>query len=181
MHLHLHARRRRVELIAAGLIVVSIAGEVCSLSVADARTTDAPRTTRITPPTTLPPDGKQIFATTCAACHQATGQGVEGTFPPLAGSDWVTGDEAKLVRIVLHGLTGPVEVAGETYTGAMPAWGGVLKDPDVAAVTTYIRSSWGNQAAPITEARVASIRAATASRKTPWTAAELAQLPSLAK
>lgn len=120
------------------------------------------------------PDGKTVYSTTCAACHQATGEGVEGTYPPLAGSEWVNGDEAKVVRIVLGGLTGPVEVAGETYSGMMPPWGGVLKDADIAAVLTYVRSTWGNKAAPITAAKVAAIRAATASRTAPWTIPELA-------
>jgi mono/diheme cytochrome c family protein len=86
----------------------------------------------------------------------------------------VNGDEEKIARIVLHGLTGPVEVAGETYSGMMPPWGGVLKDPELAAVLTYIRSSWGNKATPVTAAKIASIRAATTARTTPWTAAELA-------
>jgi len=127
------------------------------------------------------PDGKTVFSTTCAACHQATGQGVDGTFPPLAGSEWVTGDDAKLVRIVLQGLTGPVEVAGETFNSAMPAWGAVLNDADIAAVTTYIRGAWGNKATPITTARITSLRAATKARTTPWTAAELAQIPKASK
>jgi len=122
------------------------------------------------------PDGKVVYSTTCAACHQATGEGVEGTYPPLAGSEIVNGDEAKVIRIVLHGLTGPVEVAGETYSGMMPPWGGVLKDPELAAVLTYVRSAWGNKAAPVTVSKVAAIRAATASRTTPWTAAELANV-----
>ena len=122
------------------------------------------------------PDGKVVYSTTCAACHQATGEGVEGTYPPLAGSEIVNGDENKVIRIVLNGLTGPVEVAGETYSGMMPPWGGVLKDPEIAAVLTYVRSTWGNKGAPITTAKVAAIRAATASRTTPWTAAELANV-----
>jgi mono/diheme cytochrome c family protein len=120
------------------------------------------------------PDGSRIFTTTCAVCHQASGEGVEEKYPPLAGSEWVADDDAKLVRIILHGLTGPVEVAGQTFSGAMPAWGGVLKDPDIAAVATYVRGAWGNKAAPVTAARVKQIRAATSARKTPWTVAELA-------
>ena len=120
------------------------------------------------------PDGKQVFSTTCAACHQATGEGVPGVYPPLAGSEWVTGDDAKVVRILLHGVTGPIEVAGETFNSMMPPWGATLKDADIAAVLTYVRSTWGNKGAPISAAKVASIRAATASRTTPWTAAELA-------
>jgi mono/diheme cytochrome c family protein len=119
------------------------------------------------------PDGKQVFSTTCAACHQVTGEGVPGVYPPLAGSEWVTGDDAKLVRILLHGVTGPIEVAGETFNSMMPPWGATLKDADIAAVLTYVRSTWGNKGAPISAARVASIRAATTSRTTPWTVAEL--------
>ena len=120
------------------------------------------------------PDGKQVYSTTCAACHQVSGEGTAGVFPPLAGSEWVNGDDAKVVRILLHGVTGPIEVAGETYNGMMPPWGGTLKDADIAAVLTYVRSAWGNKAAPVTAAKVASIRAATSSRTAPWTAAELA-------
>ena len=120
------------------------------------------------------PDGKQVYATTCAACHQATGEGVPGVFPPLMGSEWVTGDEGKLARIILHGVTGPIEVAGETFNGMMPPWGGTMKDADIAAVLTYVRSAWGNKAAPVTTEKVASVRAANSSRTTPWTAAELA-------
>ena len=120
-------------------------------------------------------DGKKVYSATCAACHQATGEGAAGTYPPLAGSEYVTGEEGKLARVVLHGLAGEIEVQGETYNGAMPAWGAVLNDADIAAVLTYIRSAWGNKAAPVTAATVAQIRAATASRKTPWTAQELAK------
>lgn len=126
----------------------------------------------------MPPDGAKIFAATCAACHQVSGDGLEDRYPPLNGSEWVTGDEAKLIRIVMHGLTGPVDVAGQTFDGAMPAWGGVLKDPEIAAVASYVRGAWGNKAAPITAASVTSIRSATITRKTPWTMAEIAQIPA---
>ncbi|HEV7993446.1 MAG TPA: cytochrome c [Gemmatimonadaceae bacterium] len=173
MHRRHDSRRRRAALITFGLVAAASAGTLRTLSVAEARSTGGHPVVRTS---ARAADGKQVYATTCAACHQATALGVEGTYPPLAGSEWVTGDEAKLVRIVLNGLTGPVEVAGETYSGAMPPWGGVLKDADIAAVTTYLRSSFGNKAAPVTEATVASIRAATKARTAPWTAAELAAL-----
>jgi len=158
MHLSVESRRRyRAALLALGLVTAA------SLVMATNAAAQSP-------------DGKTVYSTTCAACHQATGEGVEGTYPPLANSEWVNGDEAKVVRIVLHGLTGPVEVAGETYAGMMPPWGGVLKDADIAAVLPYVRSAWGNKAAPITAAKVAAIRAATTSRAAPWTAADLAQV-----
>jgi mono/diheme cytochrome c family protein len=129
----------------------------------------------------MPVDGAKLFATTCAACHQVSGDGLEDKYPPLNGSEWVTGDEQKLIRIVMHGLTGPVDVVGQTFDGAMPAWGGVLKDPEIAAVTSYVRSAWGNKAAPITAATVTAIRSATTTRKTPWTAAEIALVPATLK
>ena len=196
MYRRLESRRRRAALITLGLVAVAGAGMLSTRSVAEARGIDhavapqsrkAPaRRTAAKPvakqqPQQQGPDGKQVYSTTCAACHQATGLGVEGTYPPLAGSEIVEGDEGKVARIVLHGLTGPVEVAGETYSGAMPPWGGVLKDPEIAAVITYVRGAWGNHAAPVTAAKVASIRASNAARKTPWTAAELAQIPASAK
>jgi mono/diheme cytochrome c family protein len=76
--------------------------------------------------------------------------------------------------VVLHGLTGEIEVAGETVSGAMPPWGATLDDAQTAAVLTYIRSSWGNKAPAVTAATVGRVRQATASRLTPWTAKELA-------
>ena len=121
-----------------------------------------------------PRTGQQIYSTTCAACHQPNGDGNGDTYPPLAGSEWVTGSEARLARIILHGMTGEVEVAGQTYSGLMPPWKDVLKDEEIAAVMTYIRSNWGNKAPAVTAATVAGLRRAHASRTTPWTVAELA-------
>lgn len=123
-------------------------------------------------PAAPPRTGAQIFSTTCAACHQAQGEGTN-VYPPLAGSEWVQGDESRVVRIVLHGLIGDVEVQGQVYNGAMPAWGPTLSDAEIANVLTYIRSSFGNQALPVTTATVAQARAANAARTTPWTIPEL--------
>lgn len=121
------------------------------------------------------PDGARIYAATCIACHQATGLGIPGQFPPLVGSEWVTGSAERLIRIILHGLIGEIEVEGESFTGAMPTWGPSFKDEELAAVATYVRRSWGNKAAPVTTATVTRIRLATATRTTPWTARELQQ------
>lgn len=118
-------------------------------------------------------EGRKVYNRVCAACHQADGTGVPGTFPPVANSEWVTSDKGRLIRIILHGMTGEVVVDGETYSGMMPPWGAALKDPEVAAVATYVRNNFGNKASAVTAAEVASVRAATASRKTPWTAKEL--------
>ncbi len=92
-------------------------------------------------------EGKRIFGANCAACHQATGLGVAGAFPPVVGSEWVTGPEATVVRILLNGLGGPVKVKGATYNGAMPAWKESLSDDDIAHVITYLRQ-WAPNAAP---------------------------------
>jgi mono/diheme cytochrome c family protein len=126
-------------------------------------------------------DGAKVYATVCSSCHQANGQGVPGAFPPLAGSEWVTGDEARLVKIILHGVTGEIDVAGEMYAGMMPPWGGGLNDAEVAAVATYVRSTWGNKAPAVTAATVKRLRDQYASRKTPWTAQELAVSPETQK
>ena len=116
--------------------------------------------------------GAQIFSSTCAACHQAQGEGTD-KYPPLAGSELVNGDESRVVRIILHGLTGDVEVQGQVFSGAMPAWGPTLTDAEIAAVATYIRASWGNNALPVTTATVTQARSAHAGRTAPWTIPEL--------
>jgi len=113
-------------------------------------------------------DGGAIFAAKCVACHQATGQGIPGVFPPLAGSEWVMGADKILVLIPLHGINGPLQVKGAAYAGAMPAFD-ALADEEIAAVLTYVRSQWGNAAPAVGPATVAAGRAATRARSVPWT------------
>ena len=139
---------------------------------APASSVDMPR--RTAPAAAQPPDGKQLYETTCSACHQSSGLGLSDVYPPLAESEWVTGDEGRLIRVVLQGLTGEIEVAGETVSGAMPGWGATLDDAQIAAILTYIRVSWGNKAPAVTAAAVGRVRRATAGRGAPWTAKELA-------
>jgi mono/diheme cytochrome c family protein len=112
-------------------------------------------------------NGAQIYAGKCAGCHQATGAGVSGVFPPLANSPWVTGSDTRLVQILLHGIQGPIEVLGATYNGLMPAWKS-LSDEEIAAVASYVRSGFGNSAAPVSVATVAAERARTSARTAPW-------------
>jgi mono/diheme cytochrome c family protein len=114
-------------------------------------------------------NGMQLFTANCQACHQANGQGLSGVFPPLAGSEWVLGDEKVLSQILLHGLSGKIEVLGKTYQGSMPAFGSQLSDSEMAAVLTHVRSQWGNKAQPIAAEVVATGRAASATRSAPWT------------
>jgi len=105
-------------------------------------------------------DGKQLYSAKCAACHQGSGLGVAGVFPPLAASEWVVGSEKILSSILLHGVSGPLEVKGNLYNGMMPAFG-TLSDPEIAAVLTYIRSDWGNAATPVSAETVRAQREAT--------------------
>lgn len=102
-------------------------------------------------------DGAKIFETNCSSCHGANGQGIPGAIPPLAGNRVATGDAAKAIHIVKYGLTGTITVAGKTFNGQMPAWSGNLSNTDIAAVLTYVRSSWQNKASAISEAQVAAV------------------------
>jgi mono/diheme cytochrome c family protein len=125
--------------------------------------------------------GKRMYAQ-CAACHQMTGQGVPGAFPTLVGSDWVLGDEKRVIRIVLFGLQGPIEVEGTTYNGVMPAFGPRsgyrFSAQQVAAVLTYVRSEWGNDAPAISEQAVEEVLNELADRNPTqaWTVEELNQV-----
>jgi mono/diheme cytochrome c family protein len=122
-------------------------------------------------------DGAPIYAARCAACHQPTGAGLPGVFPPLAGSEWVTGKDEVLAKILLHGVTGELTVKGASFKGAMPAFKDQLKDEEIAAVATHMRSQWGNKASAVAAEVVAKARSETASRSTPWNGdAELAAL-----
>jgi mono/diheme cytochrome c family protein len=111
-------------------------------------------------------NGKQLFAANCAACHQATGKGLPGVFPPLDGSEWVTGDERALANILLHGINGEITVAGNVFKGAMPAFQ-QLGDAELAAVASYVRSEWSNKAPPLAADLFAAERKA-AVRSTPF-------------
>ena len=113
-------------------------------------------------------DGEQVYGTVCITCHQADGNGLQGAFPPLAGSAVATGDAEVSIKIVLSGLTGEMTRGGATYNGMMTPWGGTMSDADIAAVLTYVRSSFGNSADAVTEAQVAEVRAATSSQTTPY-------------
>lgn len=118
-------------------------------------------------------DGEELYMTRCMSCHQANGDGISGVFPPLTNSEWVTGDKGRLIRLILNGMAGEVEVNGVIYTGAMPPWNTFLNDEQVAAVLTYIRSSWGNEANEVTVEEVAAVREATKDKKDQWTAEDL--------
>lgn len=120
--------------------------------------------------------GERLFKNNCQACHQATGQGVPGAFPPLAGSPWVVGDDHRIVKIVLRGMQGPIEVLGNEFNGNMPSYGenGLgWNDRDIAAVTTWVRQAWGNGAPPVEEATVALVREEIADHSGHWDPADI--------
>lgn len=122
-------------------------------------------------------NGEELFAR-CTVCHMADGNGMPGAFPPLAGSEWVTGPAARPIAVLLHGLQGEIKVKGTTYNSAMMAYGtGVpMTDDEVAAVVTYVRTHLGNSASAVTASEVAAVRQKTAGRSTPMTQKDLEAL-----
>ncbi len=122
-------------------------------------------------------DGRQKYLVSCAGCHGNNGKGAARMGPPLAGSEWVVGDEVRLSLIMLHGLEGPIEVAGKKYDApeilpVMPSHS-TMDDAVIASILTYIRNEWGNQAPPVTGRTVSSTRHLNQGRVYPWSAAEL--------
>lgn len=104
-------------------------------------------------------EGQTLYATYCAACHQANGEGMTGVFPPLKGSAVVNrADATKHIDIVIGGLQG-ARVSGVTYTNPMPAFAATLSDEDIAAIIDYERAAWGNHGSLVGTAQVASERA----------------------
>ena len=116
--------------------------------------------------------GAVHFQGYCAACHQYDGQGM-GSAPRLAGVSWVTGPPERLIKIVLHGLRGPMVVEGKTYDLEMPGFGQVLPDADLAALLSYVRRRFGGPAEPIRPEAVGRVRAAHPGRTEYWTVEEL--------
>jgi mono/diheme cytochrome c family protein len=118
--------------------------------------------------------GKAVYGRICASCHLGTGKGVPGNnIPPLAGSALATGDAVIPIRIVLHGLRGPIERNGVSINGQMASWKDQLSDQDIADVLTYVRSAFGNSAGAVTVDEVKTVREATASRVVPYSEAEV--------
>lgn len=116
--------------------------------------------------------GARLYGAVCAVCHQPDGRGMHGLAPPLRDSEWVLGPADRPVRIVLHGLSGPIQVGGEKWDLEMSAQS-TLDDASVAAVLTFVRNAWGHRAPAVMPADVLALRKAHAGRKGAWTAAEL--------
>jgi putative membrane-bound dehydrogenase-like protein len=135
-------------------------------------TPSAPKEKKFKPDPAVHARGKEVYAATCIACHQPDGKGLAAAFPPLDGSEWLTGDPSVPIRILMHGLVGPVKVAGQEFTSVMPAHVD-LDDQKVSDVLTYVRQSWTNDAAPVSPEEVKVLREKHAGRSMPWTAKEL--------
>ena len=123
--------------------------------------------------------GKKVFSANCAVCHQPNGLGAAGQgYPPLAGSEWVTGGTKRLGLIILKGLQGPVTVKGQQYgTAVMQPWDKTLSDAKIADVMTYIRQEWGNKASAVSPAGITALRKEAANHPDSFTEAELKTIP----
>lgn len=121
--------------------------------------------------------GRKFYLKSCSGCHGNNGEGLNRFAPPLKGSEWVLGDEKRLALIVLHGIEGPLMVGGKHYDkpDILPVMPGhfTLSDNALAAVLTYIRNEWGNQAGAVHKKTVGQIRLTHQGRTMPWTGEEL--------
>jgi mono/diheme cytochrome c family protein len=123
--------------------------------------------------------GKKLFSAYCATCHQMTGLGVAGQYPPLAGSEFVNGGTRRLGMIVLKGLIGPIKVKGTQFgTAQMQAWETNFTDQKVADILTFIRQEWGNTGGPVAAESISALRKELASRKESWTEPDLLAVPA---
>jgi nitrite reductase (NO-forming) len=104
--------------------------------------------------------GKTLFTGTCSVCHQATGEGLPGVFPPLAKSDFLNADKKRAIGVVLNGLAGKVTVNGKEFNSVMPPMS-QLNDDEVANILTFVLNSWGNKGGQVTQAEVVAVRART--------------------
>lgn len=113
--------------------------------------------------TPAPGSGAEIYTRYCATCHMGDGNGIENAFPPIRETEWANGDKGRLIRLVLYGMQGPIEVKGQTYNNVMTPHG-FLTDEQVAAVLTFVRSNFGNDADAVVADEVARVRAVEGDR-----------------
>lgn len=115
--------------------------------------------------------GEALYAE-CVACHGADGRGTTGQVPSLVGSERVQGPAARAIRVLLHGMAGPLESEGQKFDGSMPPTT-YRRDSEIAAILTYIRRAWGNGGDPVAPLEVSAVRVKHEGRTRPWTAEEL--------
>jgi mono/diheme cytochrome c family protein len=122
--------------------------------------------------------GKRVYESVCGICHGPDGAGKPGQFPPLAGSEWVMAKGVnRLAHIPLEGVNGTIKVEGKDWSLNMAAMGAALSDEDLAAVLTYVRTSWGNKAGEVTADDVHKVRAAIGGHPQPMTGDEMMKMP----
>ncbi len=153
---------------AQALVAYLMALKQAPLPTAQAAPAGLPQPATATPPPAAaeksagaydPAQGKQLFTEKCAVCHQAGGTGVPGAFPPLKGNAAVNdADPTAHIHTVLHGAQG-LTIGGVKYSAAMPEFGSMLSDADIAAIINYERSTWGNHGHMVTVEQVAAERA----------------------
>ena len=121
--------------------------------------------------------GKKIYGNNCASCHDSTGSGSPGKYPPMVGSEYVLGSKLRLSAIVLKGIEGSLNVKGVNYSGnVMPAQEAVLTPEKMADLLTYIRGSWGNTAGPVSVDEVNAAKTKFAAQTASWTEADLLKI-----
>ena len=122
--------------------------------------------------------GKKVYESVCGICHGVDGLGKPGQAPPLAGSEWVNAKGvSRLAHIPLAGANGLISVEGKDWNMNMAAMGAALPDADLAAVLTYIRSSWGNKAGEVTADDVKSVRASMGGHPQPMNGEQMMKMP----
>ena len=109
-------------------------------------------------------DGKALYVKNCSACHQLTGQGIPGAFPPLDGSKYVLENPERMASIMVYGLQGPITVKGVEYNSVMAPLGNQMSDEELAAVATYVRTSWSNKADAVDAGLFSEVRKKYGSR-----------------
>jgi mono/diheme cytochrome c family protein len=148
--------------VAAGVLVGCGSEEKPDLQTGDDLSSSAKRS--MTP--------EELYVTHCARCHLPSGKGVDGQYPPLAGSRIVDAPKSWIVRIVMHGLEGPIRIRGTTYDDAMPnQWH--LADSTIARIATFVRDRFGNGASAVSAEEVTQVRRTYRGRQSAWTIEEL--------
>ncbi len=102
-------------------------------------------------------NGKKLYMTHCSVCHMPNGLGMKGAFPPLANTEWTNGPAEVMIDIVLNGFNEEIEINGDKYVTPMAALPHI-KDDELAAILTYVRSSFGNESSAVTAEEVAVVR-----------------------
>ncbi len=118
-------------------------------------------------------NGENLFTQNCASCHGSDATGIAGAFPPLINSTWVTDDKSVPVRILLHGLSGEIEVDGQTYQGSMPSFKARLSAAEMTAILNYLRNQSNPDLPEITQKDVVGVAETYSERTWPWSASEL--------